>query len=81
MDVHLRDRVARLVCSVISPIGGKMSADPLTGRVIGCAIEVHKELGPGLLESAYERCLVYELQLIGLDCVSQHPVPVHYQGH
>ena len=35
----------------------------LTGEVIGCAIEVHKQLGPGLLESTYEKCLMYELSL------------------
>ena len=38
-----------------------MDRDPLTERIIGCAIEVHRTLGPGLLESAYERCLAYEL--------------------
>jgi hypothetical protein len=38
-------------------------ADPLTGNIIGAAIDVHRALGPGLLESAYEACLVYELRL------------------
>ena len=38
-----------------------MDINELTGQVIGCAIEVHKHLGPGLLESAYEQCLAYEL--------------------
>ena len=37
--------------------------DPLTGNIIGAAIDVHRALGPGLLESAYEACLVYELRL------------------
>jgi hypothetical protein len=37
--------------------------DPLTAQVIGCAIEVHRQLGPGLLESTYEQCLAYELTL------------------
>ena len=40
----------------------RVSADSITEAVIGCAIEVHRELGPGLLESAYEECLVYELK-------------------
>ena len=40
-----------------------MDRDPLTQRVIGCAIEVHRTLGPGLLESTYETCLSYELDL------------------
>ena len=40
--------------------------DSLTGVVIGCAIEVHRTLGPGLLESAYQQCLAYELRLANL---------------
>ncbi|HBM14950.1 MAG TPA: hypothetical protein DD381_01150 [Lentisphaeria bacterium] len=43
-----------------------MEQDQLTGKVIGCAIEVHKNLGPGLLESAYEQCLAHELKLAGV---------------
>ena len=54
--------------------------DDLTYRIIGCAIEVHKHLGPGLLESVYEKCLIYELQLNGLRCQSQQRVPIHYKG-
>jgi len=51
----------------------------LTRKIIGCAIEVHKELGPGLLESAYEECLSYELTLNGLNNERQMPVPVVYK--
>jgi GxxExxY protein len=51
----------------------------LTEKIIGCAIEVHKLLGPGLLESAYEECLVFELQNIGLKTERQKPVPVVYK--
>ncbi|MGD9110453.1 MAG: GxxExxY protein [Phycisphaerales bacterium] len=43
-----------------------MEFDELSGKVIGCALEVHKQLGPGLLESAYQRCLSYELICTGL---------------
>ncbi len=43
-----------------------MEKDPLTGKVIGCAIEVHRALGPGLLESAYQQCLAPELRLNGI---------------
>jgi GxxExxY protein len=43
-----------------------MEFDDLSNRVIGCAIEVHRELGPGLLESAYEQCLAHELQRSGI---------------
>ena len=51
----------------------------LTGKIIGCAIEVHKILGPGLLESAYEECLAFELSKVGLDVKRQKPVPVVYK--
>ena len=57
-----------------------MRSDALSTRVIGCAIEVHRTLGPGLLESTYEQCLVPELRSNGIDCESQHPLPVHYKG-
>ncbi|MFP4540614.1 MAG: GxxExxY protein [Opitutales bacterium] len=52
----------------------------LSRRVIGCAINVHRELGPGLLESTYERCLAHELSLAGIDHETQVVVPVHYKG-
>ncbi|MCX7045261.1 MAG: GxxExxY protein [Candidatus Sumerlaeota bacterium] len=53
--------------------------DPLSQKVIGCAIQVHRELGPGLLESAYEECLCYELKLAGLSFERQVPLPVIYK--
>ena len=52
----------------------------LTEKIIGAAIAVHRELGPGLLESAYEACLVYELAQSGLKIESQKPLPVSYRG-
>ena len=51
----------------IKAVDIKTDSDPVTETVIGCAIEVHRELGPGLLESAYEECLVYELKCKGLE--------------
>ncbi len=51
----------------------------LTGKIIGCAIEVHKSLGPGLLESAYEECLSYELERAGLKVERQKALPVVYK--
>jgi GxxExxY protein len=54
--------------------------DPLTSRVIGAAIEVHRHLGPGLLESAYEECLCWELGEAGLAARRQVPLPVVYKG-
>jgi len=51
----------------------------LTEQIIGAAIEVHRHLGPGLLESAYESCLVYELKQIGLNVERQKPLPITYK--
>lgn len=55
------------------------SKDPLTDKIIGAAIEVHRNLGPGLLESVYEHCLCYELSQLGLAFVRQAPMPVKYK--
>jgi GxxExxY protein len=55
-------------------------ADRLTESIIACAIEVHREKGPGLIESIYEWCLTKELKIQGLDCVSQKTVKVKYKG-
>jgi GxxExxY protein len=52
----------------------------LTERIIGAAIDVHKALGPGLLESAYEACLYYELVKRGLSVERQKPLPLEYEG-
>lgn len=52
----------------------------LTERIIGAAIEVHRALGPGLLESAYEECVCFELALTGLRFRRQVPLPVLYKG-
>jgi GxxExxY protein len=54
-------------------------ADPLTGAIIGAAIDVHRALGPGLLESTYEVCLVYELRLRRLKVEAQKPLPIFYK--
>ena len=51
-----------------------------TEKIIGCAIEVHKALGPGLLESAYEECFCYELAQAGNSFSCQVPLPVIYKG-
>ena len=54
--------------------------DPRTYAIIGAAIEVHRQLGPGLLESAYEQCLCHELHLRGLPFQCQVELPVSYKG-
>lgn len=55
--------------------------DALTEAVIGAAIEVHREMGPGLLESVYQKCLVYELRLRHIDCRPQARLPILYKGN
>ena len=58
----------------------KKYLNELTYRVIGCAIEVHKHLGPGLLESVYEKCFLKELSLQGIEYSNQLWVPLQYKG-
>ncbi len=53
--------------------------DNLTRAIVACAIEVHRNLGPGLLESAYQECLIYELQTKGFDILSQYEQPLVYK--
>jgi GxxExxY protein len=54
--------------------------DPRTSSIIGAAIEVHRHLGPGLLESAYEECLCHELHLRGISFRRQVDLPIEYKG-
>jgi len=58
----------------------RMEFDALSNRVIGCALEVHRNLGPGLLESTYEQCLAHEFRLVELPFKLQYPLPVEYKG-
>lgn len=51
----------------------------LSYEIMGCAIEVHKELGPGLLESIYEKCLIFELNKNGFNVVNQLSIPIKYK--
>jgi GxxExxY protein len=52
----------------------------LTGSIVAAAIEVHRELGPGLLEQSYEACLCFELLSLGLSVERQKPLPIAYKG-
>jgi len=56
-----------------------MKENELSKMIIGCAIEVHKQLGPGLLESAYQECMFYELKQIGLKVQKEKPMPIVYK--
>jgi GxxExxY protein len=57
-----------------------LKLNQLTEAIIGAAIEVHRQLGPGLLESVYRKCLAYELRKRGYEVVQEQPVPVVYDG-
>ncbi|MDD3320037.1 MAG: GxxExxY protein [Paludibacter sp.] len=56
-----------------------MTENQISEKVIGCAILVHKALGPGLLESAYQECLFFELKEVGLKVEKQKPLPLIYK--
>jgi GxxExxY protein len=58
----------------------EMDFEDCSGAVIGACIEVHRHLGPGLLESAYEHCLAFELDQLGLHCERQRALPLAYKG-
>jgi GxxExxY protein len=62
-----------------SEIWPKEKNDPLTEKIIGLAIEVHRALGPGLLESAYEECLCFELSQAGIPFQRQVPIAIQYK--
>lgn len=51
----------------------------ISNKIIGCALNVHKQLGPGLLESAYRECLYYELKELGLSVQKEKPMPILYK--
>lgn len=57
-----------------------MTENQIANRIIGCAIEVHKALRPGLLESAYQECLFYKLRMEDLHVVQEQPMPLVYEG-
>jgi len=61
-------------------LGEKERLNALSNRIIGAALRVHGELGPGLLESAYEACLAFELLELGLRVERQKPLPLIYRG-
>jgi GxxExxY protein len=66
--------------TALRAIGLIMDINELSSKIIGAAIEVHKKLGPGLLESVYKECICYELSLRGISFERQKPLPVVYKG-
>ena len=73
----LKNKAIKEPCLLLCDVG-KLDAEDITSLIIGCAIEVHKELGPGLLESSYETCLFHEIIKAGLEAKRQVPLPVVY---
>ncbi|MGO9086301.1 MAG: GxxExxY protein [Candidatus Sulfotelmatobacter sp.] len=59
---------------------GRLPGTDITPEIIGAAIKIHRKLGPGLLESAYEACLAYELEQSGFHVQRQKAVPLVYEG-
>jgi GxxExxY protein len=72
--------MARAMRLLLAMLHGSDALNQLSERIIGCAIEVHRELGPGLLESVYETALCIELGLAGVFAKRQVEVPVFYKG-
>ena len=68
-----------LITTESSEVTEKEKEDPLTGKIIGASIDIHRVLGPGLLESTYEACLIYELRLNKLKVEAQKSLPVFYK--
>lgn len=56
-----------------------MEREEIFKQILDCAFQVHSELGPGLLENAYEECLCYELRSVGLNVERQKPLPIYYK--
>lgn len=83
MNRFLRERFLVFILTAVNAENAEMKEkerlDSITGTIINCAIEVHRALGPGLLESAYEACLVFELVEQGLEIERQKPLPVVYR--
>jgi len=69
------------VASDVMAVGEEERLRRITERIIGCAIEVHRELGPGLLEGTYEAALCVEFANAGVVFLQQHKIPVVYKGH
>jgi GxxExxY protein len=76
--MHARENESAV--GAVVPQTSVSQRDFLTQRIIACAIEVHGALGPGLLESAYVRCLAHEFSLVGLPYLEQLPVQLTYKG-
>jgi len=77
----LKIGTAQILLADVSMMQVDVDIDALTEKVIGCAIEVHRTLGPGLLESVYRECLIIELRAAGLHVESERRMAIDYKGH
>ena len=80
MSSSLRDVLQSRDGTAVAPAKEGAALKQLTEKIIGCAIEVHRQLGPGLLEGTYEAALCIELQNAGMNFVGQPIFPVVYKG-
>ena len=80
MSSSYRDVLRPEKVTDVAPVKESAALKQLTERIIGCAIEVHRQLGPGLLEGTYEAALCIELQNAGVNYVRQPIFPVVYKG-
>jgi GxxExxY protein len=69
-----------MVEAIVPDVHDKLLYRQLTDRILACAIDVHRELGPGLLESAYRVCLVHRLRIEGLSVEEEAPIPINFRG-
>jgi GxxExxY protein len=77
--ISVVNKIISLYIVSLTIINMELLYKELTGKIVDCAITVHRSLGPGLLESAYEECLQYELSTCGLLTLKQVPMPLVYK--
>ena len=76
----LKEKDFKNITAEFVEMNKELTLNEITDKIIGAAINIHRELGPGLLESTYEACMVYDLTEIGLKVVQQKLLPVVYKG-
>jgi GxxExxY protein len=67
------------ICTVMRRVDAPYLNSDITKRIVSCALDVHRALGPGLLESTYRACLVHELEMAGLQARCEVPIPITYR--
>ena len=80
-ECNIENRTQKIILNQLYMYSTKNEINKLCHEILNCAIEVHRVLGPGLLESIYEKCLIFELESRGFEVRSQIEVPLIYKGH